>query len=72
MNKYETSYNNITRTYKANSAMQAIEKFERQNHVTVSVIMIDPDTQGTKYAAGWVQSKTYLNPAEWIEMHICD
>lgn len=52
MNRYECDYNGNIRRYTGVSAMEAIEKFSRQNHVEVSVIGVDRETKGIQYARG--------------------
>ena len=69
MNHYECEYNGNIRRYRAYSALSAFDKFERQNHVKVSVSLIDKETKGEKFAHGWAY-KGYKENGEWVGMRL--
>ena len=54
MNKYKIIYNDKIRFYWAEDTYEAIEKFERQNKVKVTVKMIDADSRGRCWAFGYI------------------
>lgn len=68
MNKYNITFNGRERVYRGNSAMQAMEHFERQNHVTVCIKTIDAVSRGEKVAAGYVLGDAPQTYREWVEM----
>lgn len=65
MEKYQIEYNGGTRIYRGWSALEAIERFDRQNHVTTHVMAIDPETKGEHHAAGWAYGAK--GRQEWVE-----
>jgi hypothetical protein len=71
MNRYECDYNGKIRHYTGVSAMEAIEKFSRQNHIEVSVIGVDRETKGIQYARGW-SYKDDRRIGEWVDMRIVE
>lgn len=69
MNRYECEYNGKIRRYTGVTAMEAVYKLARQNHVTVSVAVVDSKTMGVMFARGWVY-KGDKNRGEWVDMRI--
>ena len=66
--KYQVEYKGKIRRYHGASAMQAMEAFERQNHIQVTVKMVDAATRGRNVAAGYVLGDAPMVYGEWVEM----
>lgn len=66
--EYQVEYKGKTRRYKGESALQAMAAFERQNHLQVTVVMVDPTTMGGRVAAGYVLGDAPQVYGEWVEM----
>ena len=69
MNRYECDYNGKIRRYTGVNAMEAVDKFARQNHITVSVSVVDRETMGMLFARGWAY-KGDNDIGEWVDMSI--
>lgn len=73
MNKYEVTYKGKTRYYRADTAIQAVDKFERQNKVVVSIKVVDAETRGERSASGYVKiDELGAAPIEWVEMSLVE
>ena len=65
---YQVKYKGKTRRYKGETALQAMEAFERQNHLQVKVKLVDADTRGRNVVAGYVLGDAPQVYGEWVEM----